>query len=382
MGWNLTNITQTTYIKPGSTIGIIGGGQLGKMLAQAAKQMGYRVGIYDPGQDCSASQVADFHIQAAFDNQDQLSEFAKQTDLLTFEFENISLESLQQIVEEGAYLPQGTEILRITQDRMTEKDFLSQAGIPVGSYYQVDSVQDLLQGLDKVGYPAVLKTRRFGYDGKGQVMIKSETDLDKAQDLLAKAPCILEAFVAFEKELSLMVVRNQAGQVTLCPLSENIHVNHILHQSIVPARVSEEVSQKAHQVAQQVAEALNLVGIVGIEMFQAGSEILINELAPRPHNSGHYTIEACEYSQFDLHIRSICGIGLPGNPLLSPVVMTNVLGQHLEATINAWPQHPTWHLHDYVKGEARQDRKMGHVTQLGSDLDAILEEFSASKIWK
>ncbi|MCR8968810.1 5-(carboxyamino)imidazole ribonucleotide synthase [Facklamia sp. 7083-14-GEN3] len=369
------------YIKPGSTIGIIGGGQLGKMLAQSAKRMGYRVGIFDPGQNCSASQVADFHCQAAFDDQKRLAEFAHQVDVLTFEFENISLESLNKIVEEGAYLPQGSEILRLTQDRLTEKEFLRSSGVPVADYYPVNSYEELKQGLEQLNYPAVLKTRRFGYDGKGQIMIKSERDIEEAKQLIDSAPCILEAFVPFNMELSHMVVRNKQGQTSIFPLSENIHYNHILHQSIVPARVSETVANQAFKVAETIAYKLNLVGIVGIEMFLADDKILVNELAPRPHNSGHYTIEACQYSQFDLHIRSICGMTLPQNKLLSPVVMTNILGQDQEMVIEQWPNHPDWHLHLYGKGEARQDRKMGHITQLDSNPESILKTLKKIDNW-
>ncbi|MGX7108398.1 5-(carboxyamino)imidazole ribonucleotide synthase [Facklamia miroungae] len=369
------------YIKPGSTIGIIGGGQLGKMLAQSAKQMGYRVGVFDPGEDCSASQVADFHAQAAFDDQESLAKFANKVDVLTFEFENISLASLKEIVDDGAYLPQGTEILRLTQDRLTEKEFLRKSGIPVGDFSPVNNEEELIAGIKQIQYPAVLKTRRFGYDGKGQVLLKSEADLVEAKDLLHSAPCILEAFVPFKMELSHMVVRNAQGQISIFPLAENIHHHHILHQSIVPARVSKTVASEAYQVAENIAKRLDLVGIVGIEMFLADEGILVNELAPRPHNSGHYTIEACQYSQFDLHIRSICGMTLPQNELLSPVVMTNVLGQDQNQVIEEWPNHPDWHLHLYNKGEARQNRKMGHITQMADSHDPILKEFDQVGIW-
>ena len=371
------------YIKPGSTIGIIGGGQLGRMLAQSAKKMGYKVGIFDPGENCSAGQVADFHVQADFKDIESLLSFAKQTDILTFEFENISLEALERIVEAGAYLPQGSEILKIIQDRVTEKDFLKNASVPVADYFAVDNMDQLKEVLADHSLPAVLKTRRFGYDGKGQVIIKKKDQLDEAADLLEKGgPCVLESFVAFQRELSVMVFRNQAGDITTLPVSENLHINHILHQSIVPARLNESLHQQVEKIAGQVAQALNLTGVVGIELFQTSDQLLVNELAPRPHNSGHYSIEACEFSQFDLHIRAICGLPFPSNQLYSPALMTNILGQHLTPVIEKWPDNPDWHLHIYDKGEAKVNRKMGHITQLGNNLEGLLTKIADTGIWE
>lgn len=377
------NLSSTKYIQPGSTIGIIGGGQLGKMLAQSAKTMGYRVGILDPGENCSASQVSDFHFQAAFTDEQALLDFSKQCDIITYEFENINLATLEKIIQEGAYMPQGSHVLATTQDRIHEKDFLSKAQVPVGPYRQVDTQEDLDKAVQALGYPSVLKTRRMGYDGKGQVVLKSADDLTKAQDLLANGgPCILEAFVDFIMEASVMVFRNQAGQITSLPVSENIHKNHILHQSIVPARMSDQLRQQAEATAKQVAQAIDLVGILGIELFITEDQVLVNELAPRPHNSGHYSIEACEYSQFDLHIRSICGLDFPQNQLLSPVIMVNVLGQDQEPVIQAWPQHPEWHLHLYGKGQAKDNRKMGHITVLTQSIEESLSAFDQTGIWK
>lgn len=371
------------YIKPGAVIGIIGGGQLGRMLTQSAKAMGYKVGIFDPGTDCSASQVADFHVQAPFDDIEALLTFAKQTDVISFEFENISLAALEKIVAAEAYLPQGSEILEITQDRIREKDFLKQVNIPIAEYSEISEISDLTKALESFKLPAVLKTRRFGYDGKGQVIICDTEQLDEAKTLLKEGgPCVLEAFVPFERELSVMIFRNQAGEVSCLPVSENLHLNHILHQSIVPARIGETLKQNINQLARQVAEAIDLVGVVGIELFQTADRLLVNELAPRPHNSGHYSIEACEYSQFDLHIRAICGLPLPENQLFSPAVMTNILGQHVKPLIESWPDHPDWHVHLYGKGEAKENRKMGHVTQLGPDVNQLLSNFEDSNIWE
>ncbi|MBG9980010.1 5-(carboxyamino)imidazole ribonucleotide synthase [Facklamia sp. DSM 111018] len=372
----------TKYIKPGSTIGIIGGGQLGKMLAQSAKQMGYVVGIFDPTEHCSAAQVADFHYQAAYDDREQLMKFAEEVDVMTFEFENISVESLKSIVQSGVYLPQGTEILNIIQDRMSEKGFIDHSEVPLAKYYRVDNEEDLLEALSANGYPAVLKTRRFGYDGKGQIMIKDDNDLLEAKKLVQTAPCVLEDYITFDREVSIMVVRDLNGTIKVFPLSENIHVNHILHQSIVPARVEKNIEKEAVSIAQKIAKEIGLVGVLGIEFFVSGNELLVNELAPRPHNSGHYSIEACEFSQFDMHIQAICGTALPDNHLFSSVIMTNILGQHLEAVVEEWPKHADWHLHLYGKGEAKVNRKMGHITQLTQDVESTLENNKNLKIWE
>lgn len=370
------------YIKPGSKIGIIGGGQLGKMLAQSAKQMGYIVGIFDPTEQCSAAQVADFHYQAPYDDEEQLKKFAEKVDVMTFEFENISVESLKSIVESGTYLPQGTEILNIIQDRMSEKEFIDRSNVPLANYYRVDNEEDLLEALSVNGYPAVLKTRRFGYDGKGQVMIKDINDLSEAKKLVQSAPCVLEDFISFDQEVSIMVVRDLNGLIKVFPLSENIHINHILHQSIVPARVKESIAKEAISIAHRIADEIGLVGVLGIEFFVSDNKLLVNELAPRPHNSGHYSIEACEFSQFDMHIQAICGVKLADNRLFSSVVMTNILGQHLNVVLEEWPKHTDWHLHIYGKGEAKVNRKMGHITQLTKDIENTLKNNRNLKIWE
>ncbi|MCY3032506.1 5-(carboxyamino)imidazole ribonucleotide synthase [Aerococcus urinae] len=376
----MTNLDKT--ILPGATIGIIGGGQLGQMLAQSAKEMGYRVGILDPGPNCSASQVADFHYENAYDDRQALADFASQCDVLTFEFENIDTEALQ-VLGEGAYLPQGVDLLHTSQDRLYEKQFLEAAGAQVAPYRPVKTMEDLEQAVRELGYPAVLKTRRFGYDGKGQRVLHSQKDLPECVDLLNEQVCVLEQWLPFAKEMSVMAIGEQNGHVVTFPVSENIHVHNILHESIVPARISAEVSQAAQELGHKIAKAGNLVGALGIEMFlMADGRILINELAPRPHNSGHYTIEACDFSQFDLHIRAICGLPLAEPQLLSPSLMVNVLGQHLDKVLEVAPKHSDWHLHIYGKDQAKVNRKMGHITLLPEDMKTSLEKIGDSGIWK
>ncbi|CZR02066.1 rudiment single hybrid motif [Trichococcus palustris] len=368
-------------LKPGDVIGIIGGGQLGRMMAQSAKRMGFTVGILDPGENCPAAQVSDWHILADYANAEALRELATKADVVTFEFENIDAAALQA-VEDLTAIPQGSEILTITQDRIKEKQFLESAGVSIAAFAVVETEEQLDAAIEKIGYPSVLKTTRFGYDGKGQVVLKSEADKEEAGKLAANSICVLEAWVPFSKELSVMIVRNQKGEATVFPVSENIHVNNILHESIVPARVSPAVADKAVKAAQQIADALQLVGTLGIEMFLTEDDaIYINELAPRPHNSGHYTIEAMTLSQFDAHIQAVAGLPMPKGRLLSPAIMVNILGQHMEGTIAAREKKADWSFHYYGKAESRTDRKMGHITILTDDLEETLKDIDSTGIW-
>ena len=368
-------------LKPNDVIGIIGGGQLGRMLAQSAKRMGFTVGILDPGENCPAAQVADWHIQAAYADAVALRELAEKSDVVTFEFENIDAVALQE-VETLSSIPQGSGILTITQDRIKEKEFLQSAGVSIAQFAVVENAEQLDAAIAKIGYPSVLKTTRFGYDGKGQVVLKSEADKAEAMKLAADSICVLEAWVPFTKELSVMIVRNQKGEATVFPVSENIHINNILHESIVPARVTAAVAEKANKAAHQIADALQLVGTLGIEMFLAADDaIFINELAPRPHNSGHYTIEAMNVSQFDAHIQAVAGLPMPTARQLSPAIMVNILGQHMEGTIALREEKADWSFHYYGKAESRTDRKMGHITILTDDQEATLTEIDNTRIW-
>jgi len=369
------------FIPQGSTIGIIGGGQLGQMMALDAKQTGMKVIILDPTPNCPAGQVADEQIVAPYADTKAIEKLADKADVLTYEFENVDLNALED-VQDRVYLPQGTNLLYTTKNRLREKNFLRQAGVKTAPLMAVHTSAELKDAVKKIGYPAVLKTSEGGYDGHGQEVLRNKDDLDKCAPILATGDCILEGWVPFNRECSVMVGRNEDGEITAFPVSENIHHDEILHLSIVPARISSELQQKAQKIAVQIAQAINLRGILGVEMFVTDDgEIYINELAPRPHNSGHYSIEACNFSQFAIHNRAICNWPLPQVELLKPVVMVNVLGQHVNGVRQQIQKKANWHFHDYGKAEVRHNRKMGHVTILTDDIEATLAEIDNAGIW-
>ncbi len=368
-------------ILPGSTIGIIGGGQLGRMLALAAKAQGFRIAVLEPTADSPCAQVADVEVIGAYDDREAITKLAAVSDVITYEFENIDAETLRWICEQ-AYVPQGPALLAITQDRIKEKAAIRQAGVEVAPYEIIESMADLFLKINKVGYPAVLKTARGGYDGKGQLVIKTEHDLAKGEALLEHGACVLEQWIPFEKEISVIVTRKPDGETAIFPVGENIHVENILHQTIVPARISTSLQLRAVEKAKQIADSLGLVGILAVEMFvtEEGT-IYINELAPRPHNSGHYSIEACVTSQFEQHIRAICNWPLGSTELLKPVVMVNLLGEHLDKLFEEIPALADWKIHLYGKKEAKLKRKMGHVILLRDSIEEALTEVEASQIW-
>ncbi|HCG4535945.1 5-(carboxyamino)imidazole ribonucleotide synthase [Ureibacillus chungkukjangi] len=371
----------TKMIFPGQTIGIIGGGQLGRMMALSAKEAGYKIAVLEPAMDSPCGQVADIRIVAPFDDEAALEELADVSDVITFEFENIDYEGLKRLTE-IAYVPQGAELVRITQDRVTEKAAIVEAGCPVAPYIVAKNYDELLNQIDKIGYPSVVKTSRGGYDGKGQQLLTSKDDLPLAKELFEHSQCVAEGFVPFEKEISVIVQRNGQGETYCLPVGENIHVHHILHETIVPARIADETYNKAVEAAKKIADHLELVGTLAVEMFVLeNGEIIINELAPRPHNSGHYSIEACNVSQFGQHIRAICGWPLRAPKLMKPSIMVNVLGQHVMPLSNSISKYPGWSIHLYGKTQAKVDRKMGHVTILTDNIDDTLKEIEHSGIW-
>jgi 5-(carboxyamino)imidazole ribonucleotide synthase len=368
-------------IYPGQTIGIIGGGQLGRMMAVAAKEAGFKIAVLEPAMDSPCGQVADIRIVANYDDESALEELAEVSDVITYEFENIDYEGLKRLTE-MAYVPQGAELVRITQNRVTEKAAIVAAGCPVAPYAVADSYEQLVQKIDDVGYPCIVKTARGGYDGKGQQLLKSKDELPLAEQLFEHSPCIVEGFVPFTMEISVIVQRNGHGETYCLPVGENIHVHHILHQTIVPARISEETARKAEEAAAKIADYLQLVGTLAVEMFVLeNGEIIINECAPRPHNSGHYSIEACNISQFTQHIRAVCGWPLRKPQLWAPSVMVNVLGQHVVPLTNSISKYPDWSVHLYGKAEAKVNRKMGHVTIMTDDLNTTLKQIKDSGIW-
>ncbi|MDR3156816.1 MAG: 5-(carboxyamino)imidazole ribonucleotide synthase [Lactobacillales bacterium] len=366
---------------PGQTIGIVGGGQLGRMMTLAAKGMGFRVGVLDPKQDCPTAQVADFQIAASYDDDKALIKLASSSDVLTYEFENVDVNALVKVQEE-VDIPQGTDLLAITQDRLLEKSFLEDNNIIVAPYMTIIHPSEIQSAVKEIGYPCVLKTTRGGYDGKGQYMIISPADAAPAMNLLRQGACVLEAWIPFSLEISVQVAGNGLGEYTVFPVVENIHRNNILHETIAPARVSEEVRDEAKRIALLIAEALNLAGVLCVEMFvtKEGS-IYINELAPRPHNSGHYTIEACSISQFAAHIRGIVRWPLPKVTLLSRAVMVNVLGDEYDETQVLISKKADWNFHYYGKQEVKNGRKMGHVTILTKNVSDVLEEVYQTGIW-
>ncbi|BDH63284.1 phosphoribosylaminoimidazole carboxylase [Ureibacillus massiliensis 4400831 = CIP 108448 = CCUG 49529] len=371
----------TKMIYPGQTIGIIGGGQLGRMMALAAKEAGFKIAVLEPTMDSPCGQVADVRIVGQYNDEAALEELADVSDVITYEFENIDYEGLKRLTK-IAYVPQGAELVRITQNRVTEKDAIVKAGCPVAPYVVVNTYEDLTEQIDKIGYPCIVKTARGGYDGKGQQLLESYEDIPLAKSLVEHSQCVVEGFVPFKMEISCIVQRNGNGETYCLPVGENIHVHHILHETIVPARISVETLKKAEDAAIKIADHLQLIGTLAVEMFVLeDGQIVINELAPRPHNSGHYSIEGCNISQFGQHIRAVCGWPLRKPKLMKPSIMVNVLGQHVVPLSNSISKYPEWSVHLYGKAEAKVNRKMGHVTIMTDNVKETLEQIEKSGIW-
>ncbi|USK70632.1 5-(carboxyamino)imidazole ribonucleotide synthase [Peribacillus asahii] len=376
------NSLNNRVILPGQTIGIIGGGQLGRMMALSAKASGFKIAVLEPAADGPCAQVADIEINGEYDDIASLKKLADVSDVITYEFENISFEALDWL-RDHAYLPQGSQLLKLTQDRLTEKKAIADAGAMVAPYREIQTISDIHQYIEELGYPSVLKTTRGGYDGKGQLVIREEADIPQAEPLLKSGVCVLEAWIPFTKEISVIVTRNASGDCQQFPVAENIHVDNILHKSIVPARISEMAEQRAIEQASKLAEAFELVGTLAVEMFLTEDDnIIVNELAPRPHNSGHYTMEACETSQFEQHVRAVCNWPLGNTELLKPVVMVNILGEHLDPLLKEIPTRKDWKVHLYGKAEAKTKRKMGHVNILRPTVEEALHESNQSGIWQ
>lgn len=370
-------------ILPGKTIGVLGGGQLGRMLAHAATRLGYRVHVYEPQAGCPAGAVAHKEVNAPYEDLAALADFARECDVVTYEFENVPSAPLQHIESLTALRPHAS-VLATAQNRSREKRWLRDNSFPHARFAEVAAGGDLDAGLREVGVPCVVKTADFGYDGKGQLKVMSEADVPAARARFAGQPVVIEQFVDFACEVSAVVARSASAAVRVFPIAENIHANHILAFSIVPARVPAEVLAKAEKLARLIAERLDLVGVMGVEFFVTQSgDVLVNELAPRTHNSGHYTIDACMTSQFEQQVRAICGLPLGAVTLLSPVVMVNILGDAWkwdaqgncvgEPNWDALLAQPNVRLHLYGKAEPRPGRKMGHFTVTARDADMAYE---------
>lgn len=375
----MISLSDKKTIFPGAVIGIIGGGQLGKMMAVAAKQMGYKVAVVDPVKNSPCGQIADIEITAQYNDREAIQKLAGVSDIITYEFENIDYEALNWL-KEHAYLPQGSELLLITQNRETEKKAIQSAGCQVAPYRIVNSRRELEEAVQSLGLPAVLKTCRGGYDGKGQFVIKEEGQTDEAAALLENGACILESWVSFRMELSVIVTRSVHGEISTFPAAENIHHHNILFQSIVPARAEETVQKRAEALAVQLAEKLELVGPLAVEMFVTeDGDLLINELAPRPHNSGHYTLDLCETSQFEQHIRAVCGLPLGRTDLLKPGMMVNLLGDEVKLAEEHTELLKEAKLYLYGKHEIKKGRKMGHMTFLREPDEKWIQDIT--NIW-
>ncbi len=355
-----------TPLLPGGTIGILGGGQLGRMSAIAARRLGYKVKTFDPSATACAAAVADVHIAADWSDRAALTKFAQGCGRITLEFENIPPATVEWLAQSVPAHP-SAQVLGICQNRRREKEFLKANGIPCAPFAVVTSLAELKAATERIGFPCVLKTADFGYDGKGQVKLPTAAaDLAAAWQKMGGAVGVLEGWIPFQMEISVLVARTVDGRTAVYDPAENEHRNHILHISISPARLPTAVAQLAQQLALEIAQKIGLVGLLAVEMFVCGDQILVNELAPRPHNSGHQTFDAHQTSQFEQHVRAVCGLPLGGTAALAPAVMVNLLGDlWVNGQAPDWTvvlKDPSAKLHLYDKGQAAPGRKMGHFT--------------------
>ena len=370
----------TRRFLPGATIGLMGSGQLGRMFAIAARRMGYRIHVYSPDEETPAGQFADREVTGAYEDENAVRAFARELDLLTFEFENIPRATIEWCAAECEVRPAGS-ILHTAQNRLREKDFLSGARIPVAAYRAIRSEPELARALEEIGVPSILKSAAFGYDGKGQRLIR-----EPSHDIWRERPgdeLILERAIDFDKEVSVIVARGLDGSIVTFPLCENLHRDHILDITVVPARVSPAVERSAAELARTIAEKMELVGLLAVEMFlQRDDSLLVNELAPRPHNSGHWTIEGCVTSQFEQHVRAVCGLSLGSTEILRPSAMANLLGDLWADGEPDWAAAlavPGVHLHLYGKRDPRPRRKMGHLTAVAPSAELAIECVSRAR---
>lgn len=365
---------------PGSRIGVMGGGQLGRMFILAARRLGYRIDVFVPEHDSPAGQVADREVARPYEDEEAVRKFASGVDVLTFEFENIPLETVSWAAEHCEVRPRG-EILHITQNRAREKAFLAAGGFPLPAWAPVSTAEDLAAAAMHTGYPAILKTASFGYDGKGQMQLSSAEDARRFD--ASGGPYVLEAKVPFVSELSVVVARSHDGETVCYPVCENTHSNHILDTTVVPARVPRKVAERATELATNIAARIDLVGVMAVEMFLLEDDsLLINELAPRPHNSGHFSIDACLTGQFEQQLRAVCGLPLGSAELLRPSAMANLLGDVWQDGEPDWAAAAAFegvHIHLYGKADPLPGRKMGHLTALGGTPDEALERVLAAR---
>lgn len=369
-------------ILPGATLGVMGSGQLGRMFAIAARRMGYRVHTFSPDSDTPTGHVADMETSASYDDERAVREFAASVAVITFEFENVPSQTIEWAAAHCPVRPAG-KVLHICQHRLREKEFLSGAGIPVAPFRRIDSAAGLVSAAAEIGLPGVLKTAAFGYDGKGQRKLQPGEDPIAAWEPFEGQPAVLEKFISFDREISVIVARGTNGAVVTWPVCENEHANHILDITLCPARIPDAVAGRAAELARSIAVALDLVGVLAVEMFlMADGTIHVNELAPRPHNSGHFSFDASVTSQFEQQVRAVCGLPLGNTDSLRPAAMANLLGDAWTNGEPDWPAAAAFRdvkIHLYGKADPKAGRKMGHLTAFGSSVDEALGRVRAAR---
>lgn len=369
-------MTLNKRLYPPETIGIIGGGQLGKMLAQSALRMGYKVAVLDPSKDAPARPVCHTFIQADFSDKAALIELSELSDVVTYEFENIDAHILKTLVN-NYYVPQGADTVLTLQNRTSEKNSIKHSGASIVPFAEVSSKENITAFAGEYSYPLIVKTATGGYDGKGQYYIETEEALKSAEIPFEDADFIAEKYIDLEREVSLTAARSADGETIYFPLQENLHRNQILYRTIVPARI--DYFEKAKKEAEKIMKAMLFVGVFTIEFFiDKDGELYVNEIAPRPHNSAHYTIEACNISQFDAHILSVTNQPMPEVYQHQDAIMLNLLGEDLDRLDSELFEHPDWNVHLYGKSERKSQRKMGHVTILTDDIASELEKLKTS----
>ena len=367
-------VIKPAVINPPAMLGMLGGGQLGRFFVIAAHELGYKVTVLDPDQNSPAGKIADVHICANFDDALALKKMAETCQAVTTEFENVPANSLEKLALATTVRPSAA-CVEIAQHRVLEKNFIKDAGLPVAPFTVINGIHDLPNDTSTI-YPAILKVARFGYDGKGQARVKNQAEAQKAFAEFKQEICVLEQMLTLDLEVSVVLARDSMGNIAAFPTAENSHLNGILDISIVPARCSEVIKANAQELAKKLADKLDYVGVLGVEFFVVGSQLLVNEIAPRPHNSGHYTIDACITNQFEQQVRVMTGLALGDGSLHSNAVMVNILGDswvnNLEPAWNKALAHANLKLHLYGKHEPRKSRKMGHFTVLGKNKKSVL----------
>lgn len=367
-------VIKPAVINPPAMLGMLGGGQLGRFFVIAAHELGYKVTVLDPDQNSPAGKIADVHICANFDDALALKKMAETCQAVTTEFENVPAKSLEKLALATTVRPSAA-CVEIAQHRVLEKNFIKDAGLPIAPFTVIDGIHDLPNDTSTI-YPAILKVARFGYDGKGQARVKNQAEAQKAFAEFKQEICVLEQMLTLDLEVSVVLARDSMGNIAAFPTAENSHLNGILDISIVPARCSEVIKANAQELAKKLADKLDYVGVLGVEFFVVGSQLLVNEIAPRPHNSGHYTIDACITNQFEQQVRVMTGLALGDGSLHSNAVMVNILGDswvnNLDPVWNKALAHANLKLHLYGKHEPRKARKMGHFTVLGKNKKNVL----------